>query len=60
MKKTHSQTSHSIERKDVVDVFKRMLADKKAVQNYICEHGTLKGFKDESILFTKPLFTPIG
>ena len=55
MKKKHSQTTHSMERKDVVDVFKQMLTDKKAVQAYICEHGTLKGFKDESILFAKPL-----
>ena len=44
-----------MEHKDVDDVFKQMLADKKAVQTYICEHGTLKGFKNESILFAKPL-----
>lgn len=55
MKKKHSQTTHSMERKDVVEVFKQMLADKKAVQTYISEHGTLKGFKNESILFAKPL-----
>lgn len=30
-----------------------MIADKRSVQSYIRIHGTLKGFKDESIVFAK-------
>ena len=41
--------------KNVKNVFKKMIADKRAVQSYIREHGTLKGFKDDSIIFAKPL-----
>ena len=36
-------------------IFKKMIADKRSVQSYIRIHGTLKGFKDESIVFAKPL-----
>ena len=43
----YSRRSHLIDHKDVIDVFKQMLADKKAVKAYICEHGTLKGFENE-------------
>lgn len=50
---------HNIEstasNKNVKNVFKKMIADKRAVQSCIREHGTLKGFKDDSILFAKPL-----
>lgn len=50
---------HNIEsttsNKNVKNVFKKMIADKRAVQSYIREHGTLKGFKDDSIIFAKPL-----
>lgn len=40
---------------DVKGIFKKMIADKRSVQSYIRIHGTLKGYKDESIVFTKPL-----
>ena len=47
--------SQTIKDKEVCNIFKRMLADKNTVQTYIREHGTLIGWKDESILFAKPL-----
>lgn len=43
------------EKADVKGIFKKMIADKRSVQSYIRIHGTLKGFKDESIVFAKPL-----
>lgn len=36
-------------------VFKKMIADKRAVQSYIRKHGTLDGLRNEKILFAKPL-----
>lgn len=36
-------------------VFKQMLADKRKIQAYIREHGSLKGFDGEGIRFAKPL-----
>ena len=40
---------------NVKGIFKKMIADKRAIQSYIREHGTLDGFKNESIKFAKPL-----
>ena len=41
--------------KDVKGVFKKMLDDKVCVRSYIQKNGTLNGFKDDSIIFVKPL-----
>lgn len=47
---------HSTEsNKNVNGVFKKMIADKRAMQSHIRTNGTLKGFKDASIVFEKPL-----
>lgn len=37
------------------NVFRKMLEDKRAVQLHIQKHGTLNGFKNDSIVFAKPL-----
>lgn len=45
-------------RKDVESVkstFKKMMADKKAISDYIREKGTIRGFENDSIKFAKPL-----
>lgn len=39
----------------VKDTFRKMVADKRAISEYIREHGSLSGFKDDSIQFSKPL-----
>ena len=39
----------------VKDIFRKMLEDKSALQSHIQKHGTLNGFKNESIVFAKPL-----
>ncbi|GAB6983012.1 hypothetical protein [Prevotella dentasini] len=36
-------------------IIRRMMEDKKEVQNYIREHGTLKGFKNDRIKFARPV-----
>ena len=41
--------------KNIKNVLKKMLEDKRAVQSYIRKNGTLNGFKNEGILFSKPL-----
>ena len=51
--KTYS--SESIISENITNVFRKMLEDKKAVQSYIRERGTLEGFEDETIIFAKPL-----
>ena len=35
--------------------FKKVLADKVAMQNYIKKHGSLNGFKPDNYTFAKPL-----
>ena len=40
---------------DVRGIFKKMLSDKNKMRSYIQEHGTLNGFKDDTIIFAKPL-----
>lgn len=45
-------------RKDIESVkntFKKMMADKKAISDYIREKGTIRGFENDSIHFAKPL-----
>lgn len=37
------------------NVFRKMLEDKRAVQSHIQKHGTLSGFKNDFIVFAKPL-----
>lgn len=39
----------------VKGAFKKMMADKKAITEYIHERGTISGFRDDSIQFVKPL-----
>ena len=34
---------------------RKMVTDKRAISKYIREHGSLSGFKDDSIQFSKPL-----
>ena len=51
--KTYSSESRISE--NITNVFRKMLEDKKAVQSYIRERGTLEGFEDETIIFAKPL-----
>ena len=55
MDKTQTRKSKLSEKSEVKGIFKKMIADKRSVQSYIRIHGTLKGFKDESIVFAKPL-----
>ncbi|EJP32406.1 hypothetical protein HMPREF1146_1277 [Prevotella sp. MSX73] len=43
-----------MEKKDFPSVIRQMIEDKRAVQNYIREHGTLKGFKNDRIKFARP------
>lgn len=56
MKKNQSIVSKASNDNNVKNIFKKMLADKRAVQSYIREHGTLNGFDDGTIVFAKPLF----
>ena len=55
MNKKQTIESNSSKRENVKNIFKKMVADKRSVQSYIHEHGTLKVFKDETIIFAKPL-----
>ena len=55
MKKNQAIESESFKKENVKGIFKKMIADKRAVQSYIREHGTLNGFEDGTIVFTKPL-----
>ena len=55
MNKKQTIESNASKRENVKNIFKKMVADKRSVQSYIHEHGTLKGFKDETIIFAKPL-----
>ena len=54
MKKNQSIVSKA-SNNNVKNIFKKMLADKRAVQSYIREHGTLNGFDDGIAVFAKPL-----
>lgn len=55
MKKYQFKVSKASNDNNVKNIFKKMLADKRAVQSYILEHGTLNGFDDGIALFAKPL-----
>lgn len=55
MKKSTTTQFPSSKQENVKDVFKKMLADKKSVQSYIRQHGTLNGFDDGTVIFAKPL-----
>ena len=55
MDKMQTKRGKFLENADVKGIFKKMIADKRSVQSYIRIHGTLKGFKNESIVFAKPL-----
>ena len=46
-------TQNDIE--SVKNTFRKMMADKKAISDYIRKKGTIRGFKDDSIRFAKPL-----
>ena len=52
---TKEQTKKNTPSKEVKNVFKQMLKDKNVMRSYIQKNGTLNGFKDESIIFAKPL-----
>ena len=54
MKKTQTKRM-TAPNEGVKDIFRKMLEDKCAVQSHIQKHGTLNGFKNESIVFAKPL-----
>lgn len=41
--------------KEALHFFQKMVDDKRAIRAYISKHGTLNGFKSESIKFVKPL-----
>lgn len=43
------------EQAKIRDMVRKMIADKKAISNYIREHGTLEGFTDSTIKFAKPI-----
>ena len=53
----HIQTKREklLNNAEVKGIFKKMMADKRAVQSHIRKYRTLEGFKDESIVFAKPL-----
>lgn len=53
--KQNIKSQQASKREDVKNIFKKMLADKRAVQTYIREHGTLNGFNNGTIVFAKPL-----
>lgn len=41
-------------KKQIGDAIKRLREEKRAVREYIQKHGTLDGFKNESIKFVRP------
>ena len=53
--KQNIESQQASKRENVKNIFKKMLADKRAVQTYIREHGTLNGFEYGTIVFAKPL-----
>ena len=53
--KQNIESKQASRREKVKNTFKKMLADKRAVQTYIREHGTLNGFDNGTIVFAKPL-----
>ena len=53
--KQNIESQQASKRENVKNIFRKMLADKRAVQAYIREHGTLNGFDNGTIVFAKPL-----
>ena len=53
--KQNIESQQASKRENVKNIFKKMLEDKRAVQTYIREHGTLNGFDNGTIIFAKPL-----
>ena len=53
--KQNIESQQASKRENVKNIFKKMLEDKRAVQTYIREHGTLNGFDNGTIVFAKPL-----
>lgn len=53
--KQTTEPQQASKRENVKNIFKKMMADKRAVQSYIREHGTLNGFNNGTIVFAKPL-----
>ena len=49
------ESQQASKKENVKNIFKKMLTDKRAVQTYIREHGTLNGFENGTIVFAKPL-----
>ena len=40
---------------EMKNIFKKMLSDNRSISSYIQENGTLKGFKDDTIIIAKPI-----
>lgn len=40
---------------DAKEVLRKVVADKQRIQSYVSEHGNLRGFSDETIVYAKPL-----
>ena len=40
---------------EMKNILKKMLYDKRSISSYIQKNGTLNGFKDDTIIFAKPL-----
>lgn len=53
--KRTTESQQTSKKENVKNIFKKMLADKRAVQTYIREQGTLNGFENGTIVFAKPL-----
>lgn len=54
MNRKHYDTS-AFTAQDAKRVLQDVWADKQKIQSYISVHGSLEGFKDERIVFAKPL-----
>jgi hypothetical protein len=54
-KQTIEEIQQASKKENVKNIFKKMIADKRAVQAYIRKHGTLNGFDDGTVVFAKPL-----
>lgn len=53
--KEQKNIKHITTSSDMKNIFKKMLADKTVIRSYIQKHGTLDGFKNDTIIFAKPL-----
>ena len=53
--KSNKTYSSAVTSERIGDAFRKMVTDKKTVQSYIRENGTIEGFRDETIIFAKPL-----